>query len=252
MGSVAFYVVAHQDDWQLFRGQQAWIDIETGAQIVFVYLTAGDAGRTNGWWEAREVGALESCRLVTGAAPLLRRVLTFNNHPIAICDCSNTTSYFMRLPDGSLNQIRNSNVQVSAIDESTTYSGWDDVCTTLGTILDFERSNAGQNNPWVNAPDFDTTYNPSPPDNSDHVATGNAVKLVTEGSYSRVWWVGYDVQSRVSNLTPFETDRKRKLQLAYTDAILRETTAAGTPVDDWADSKDIYESWLDKNYVRVG
>jgi hypothetical protein len=141
MGIVAFYVVAHQDDWQLFRGQQAWSDIQSGAQIVFIYLTAGDAGgdRGVGWWEAREVAALESCRLVTGAAPLLRKV----------------------------------------------------------------------------------------------------------------WWVGYDIQNRILNLTPLEVERKRNLQKAYTDRILRETTEAGAPEDDWAGSQAIYEGWLDKSYERV-
>ena len=58
--SLAFYVTAHQDDWELFRGQQAYKDLATSTnKVVFIYVTAGDAGRTNGWWEARERGALQ-------------------------------------------------------------------------------------------------------------------------------------------------------------------------------------------------
>lgn len=58
MPYVGCYVAAHQDDWQLFRGEQAWADLNTaGVRVVFVHTTAGDAGATNGWWEAR-VGAV--------------------------------------------------------------------------------------------------------------------------------------------------------------------------------------------------
>ena len=166
MGTVAFYVTAHQDDWQLFRGQQAWSDIKSGARIVFVYLTAGDGGGTMapGWWQAREQGALESCRLVTGPNPLLWNVTWFNGRPITGCDCGNTSSFFLRLPDGSLDGLRTANQPINAMDGSTQYSGWGDMCNTLKAILDQYRNQAGQDHPWVNTSDYDLTFNPSPPD----------------------------------------------------------------------------------------
>lgn len=54
--NVCFYVVAHQDDWQIFRGDQAYADYNytSDVKIVFIYTTSGDAGATDGWWEARE------------------------------------------------------------------------------------------------------------------------------------------------------------------------------------------------------
>jgi|GEM_PF-6168842 len=47
---VSFYVVAHQDDWQLFMGSQAWADVQSydaaesmvnGSKVVFIYITDG-------------------------------------------------------------------------------------------------------------------------------------------------------------------------------------------------------------------
>src|SRR5690348_6093412 len=100
--SVSFYTQAHQDDWQLFRGEQVWEDINTvGNKVVFIYATAGDAGQKDGWWEAREKGALASVRKILNApSPLTTKVKYINRHPIVLYSCGNTESYFMRLPDG--------------------------------------------------------------------------------------------------------------------------------------------------------
>ena len=87
MAAVAFYISAHQDDWQLFRGERAWSDVMSGATVVFVYVTAGDAGRRDGWWEAREEGALASSRLIVNQRRLdpappdqTRDSVTINGH----------------------------------------------------------------------------------------------------------------------------------------------------------------------------
>src|SRR5205814_6810947 len=52
------YIVAHQDDWQLFMGDAAVESLGTGAPAIFVYLTAGDDGRDSVYWLARERAAL--------------------------------------------------------------------------------------------------------------------------------------------------------------------------------------------------
>src|SRR5438105_3247993 len=43
----AFYVVAHQDDWQLFMSESVSSDMrnEQTEKLIFVYVTAGDAGQ---------------------------------------------------------------------------------------------------------------------------------------------------------------------------------------------------------------
>lgn len=53
MSDVVFYVCAHTDDALLFRGEGLYTDLHTaGVTTVQVLLTADDAGRTDGWWEA--------------------------------------------------------------------------------------------------------------------------------------------------------------------------------------------------------
>ena len=59
------FMVAHEDDCQLFMGDVAMGDfalhaIQSRTRTVFVYLTAGDAGRPAPYREAREQGALAS------------------------------------------------------------------------------------------------------------------------------------------------------------------------------------------------
>jgi hypothetical protein len=72
-----FYFAAHEDDWQLFMGKQAFVDSGlgvTGVKMVFITLTAGDAGcgagclGTNGtstpYYIARENGSIASVKLL--------------------------------------------------------------------------------------------------------------------------------------------------------------------------------------------
>src|SRR5215813_4072251 len=72
----------------------------TTKKVVFIYVTAGDAGQTNGWWEAREQGALAAVREALPSAPMTISVASFNGHPVLRYTCRNSVSYFFRLPDG--------------------------------------------------------------------------------------------------------------------------------------------------------
>ncbi|MBK8848309.1 MAG: PIG-L family deacetylase [Bacteroidetes bacterium] len=62
----SFYFSAHPDDWQLFIGTNAYNDMqESNTKVVFIYVTAGDAGLLTGkvppatvpYYVARERGA---------------------------------------------------------------------------------------------------------------------------------------------------------------------------------------------------
>jgi LmbE family N-acetylglucosaminyl deacetylase len=259
---VAFYVSPHQDDWQLFCGDRAWADIAAGHEVVIVYPMAGDAGGTKvpGWWQARELAALESCRLVTGPKPHLWGVRWLHGRPITYCDCGLTTSYFLRLPDGRLEAFRQGNpAALAALDGSTAYGSWGDFCDTLRALLERHRP-AGSELGRVHAPDFDAAFNPhgeglaypQSTDHPDHIATAQAVRAATDGGgYRRFWWVGYDTSRRLANLDRLDTDRKRRLQRAYTDRLLVVTREAGTPVDDWAEAGRFYKNWFGKTYLRA-
>lgn len=61
MGNPVFAVVAHSDDWQLFMGQDMYDHIrDPHERVVIVHVTAGDGGRQDWYWKARENGAILS------------------------------------------------------------------------------------------------------------------------------------------------------------------------------------------------
>src|SRR4029077_7914649 len=102
------FVVAHQDDWQLFMGESVAKRIRAGHSAPFVYLTAGDDGRDSLYWQTRERAALQSTLVAVGpAAPNANAISCstreISEHTIRKCVIANTESYFMRLPDGKRN-----------------------------------------------------------------------------------------------------------------------------------------------------
>src|SRR5436305_5546939 len=149
--ALAFYITAHEDDWELFRGELAYADSHSSAdKIVFIHTTAGDGGLADGWWEAREMGAVAAVRSALDPAPLTIHVQSFTGHPLQRYVCGNPVIYCIRLPDGnaqgtgypgtgftSLSQLRDSNKRIAAVDGSTDYATWIDFCGTLSAIVDF-------------------------------------------------------------------------------------------------------------------
>jgi hypothetical protein len=198
--STSFYVVAHEDDWQLFMGLNAALDVPSpDSKIVFVHTTAGDAGLGTGtggtpvpYYIARESGALSAIRFianrgVVGAGPNgVLSTVTINGKSLIRVAYKNTVAYFLRLPDGNVDTGRgypstgNQSLlsldlgaipKISAIDGSATYFGWADLVGTLRGILLYEAH--GSPDVWINVPDTDLTINPG--DHPDHIYTGVAM-----------------------------------------------------------------------------
>src|ERR1700741_203578 len=102
------FVVAHEDDWQLFMGDVASQKLKSGAPVKFIYLTAGDDGRDSLYWRTRERAALRSTRVAarittddSNSSECARVVVRM--HSIRKCVVGTTESYFLRLPDGRRN-----------------------------------------------------------------------------------------------------------------------------------------------------
>ena len=55
--AVEFYVHAAAEMWQIFMGNTAVASLQAGTKVVLVHTTAGDAGKTTPFWQARESGA---------------------------------------------------------------------------------------------------------------------------------------------------------------------------------------------------
>ena len=67
--AVAFYVVAHLDDWQLFMNPNATQDLtDETVKVVFIHTTGYDAGEEEVFWRAKEEAVIASIK--TRLSPL--------------------------------------------------------------------------------------------------------------------------------------------------------------------------------------
>ena len=231
--NVAFYVTAHQDDWLFFRGEQAFQDLNTAdTRVVFIYLTAGDAGETDGWWEAREQGALAAIRAVIPPSALTFHTQKINGKFIATYECGNSISYCMRFPNPvdpnavSLARLRDGqDTSATTVDETNIYNGWSDVWQTLQAIVGFETQQSSNPNPWVNCHDYNRRRNPN--DHVDHWATADALRMFAASTYKRAWFVGDDDTNRPDVLSSTLVSQKKALFDAYSNKVLEITTLNG-------------------------
>src|SRR5690242_6350092 len=103
MAFVSYYICAHQDDWQLFRGEQAALDVaRADSHVVFIYVTAGELDHSDQgvarqaiWW-AREHAAMACVEMLTGEPSEPPSIIEVCGHRITRHVCANTVSYFMR------------------------------------------------------------------------------------------------------------------------------------------------------------
>jgi hypothetical protein len=258
-----FYVVAHEDDWQLFMNPNAYYDVQDqDSKVVFVYVTAGDAGLGDAAWPpfsfpyyiARENGANAAVRFMADVStpserPVANEIMT-RGHSIHRVLYKNTISYFLRLPDGkpngtgfggtghwSLERFRTGRAgRVKVVDGSASYENWRDLVDTVGELITTE--SAGSTELHVNIPDSDTRLNKN--SHSDHVATSLLAQEATEAldCVSRVLYLDYTIRSRPINLSPED----QQIQ-----AGVFAVTVAGTS-KGW-DHK--HRSWLGRQYLRV-
>ncbi|MBP6217192.1 MAG: PIG-L family deacetylase [Oligoflexales bacterium] len=102
------FVVAHPDDWQLFMGEVAYdLIVDDKSRVLLVMLDAGDAGRPEAYWFAREQASLASVRslhkldIFRPSEEEDSGVLLAGKGDVPHVKLRRTSSYFYRLPDGS-------------------------------------------------------------------------------------------------------------------------------------------------------
>lgn len=198
---VNVFVVAHQDDWQLFMNPQAFHSLnEPEGKTVFIHVTAGDAGRgVSGepipYYLAREEGALRAVRFMANAKPntglgfvMERTIVDHGEKTVQRMEYANAVLYFLRLPDGnyegpgyettgrqSLERLRTGAIaEINAIDGSARYEGWNDLIEALGEIIQSEMP-VGEAL-GLHIIEEDEELNPE--DHSDHRNTALAMEAV--------------------------------------------------------------------------
>ena len=236
-----FYTQAHPDDWQLFRGEQVWKDIsDSSKKVVFIYTTSGDAGQTNGWWQAREAGAMASVKVVRPDDKITEDTKMANNHPIQTYTCGNTISYFMRIPEAANNpnlsqlygkpivpcgRCANGNSEeqsqpLETLDRSTTYENWNDFVTTLNAIMETESQ--GYDDRFINVSDNEwCRVDLNCTDHPDHHYTSLAVQEAA--NYPTTLYVTYNIANKDPNLGSEDYQNKQNIYFdGYVNTIREE------------------------------
>jgi hypothetical protein len=264
---VSFYFAAHEDDWQLFMNPNAFEDVLGGAaKTVFVHVTAGDDGLGTGsggrkypYYLARENGAISAMRFMADAdrTPIADSAghVIFNDHPVYRVAYRNTIGYFLRLPDGnalgegfagtgfqSLKRLAKGDIAtLAAVDDSTTYRGWNDLVATVREIIKYERGRAALIQ--LNVADPDAGINPA--DHSDHLMTAKAAldAAADMDCVRRAYYIDYASSKLPENLTAHERD--------MASAVFGVTLAGVIAFDQSTAWSHYDESFVGRNYYRV-
>ncbi|OUJ73450.1 PIG-L family deacetylase [Hymenobacter crusticola] len=259
--NAAFYIVAHQDDWQLFMGSHAYDDIQRPkTKVIIICLTAGQANEPgDAYWQSREVG----CRASIQAAADLSTQMgpdslfgeeTVNTHLVHTFRHKNVVAYFLRLPDGGFNgkgfargnfqsvrQFKNGKGgPLTSIDKTASYATWEDLTETVHRIV--QRESAGTKCTWVHTPDPNETYNPD--DHPDHRMAGVIARIATADQDCRqLLYVEYASSKKPENLSADEKAHQSLLFAAYCKGQVR----AGQ-VTEW---NEAHLKWLGRQYFRM-
>ncbi|KDO18242.1 hypothetical protein SPRG_16326 [Saprolegnia parasitica CBS 223.65] len=173
--SVEFYINAHQDDHELFMAAKLYDSFsKPTAKIVMIYTSAGDAGATDGWWQARELGTLASSQTFVKLFGLFSPVrktstVTINGHVITKVVLGNAIHYFLRLPE--LGMIALPTTMTSPVDKpAESYANIAALRATVIALVKLEAS--GRSNVVVNSQQFADV---------DHVLHAMTGQLVSDG-----------------------------------------------------------------------
>lgn len=257
------YIVAHQDDWMLFRGEHSALHLQNpGERIVYIHTTAGDAGEQKGWWEARELATVMAVKQQVGNAPITISRPKINSHGLQRYQIRDAVLYFLRCNDGgkhgegykrsgyrSLKLLRDQGKALRTADKSTQYKDWNDFSITLERIVKREckqqKSAISPSNCWIHCSDYAHSTNPG--DHADHLATADAVRsFAAREGYGRVWFQTYCNRERAANITPEATEKKLKLFMSYGSELgrLLGMGTSGFNQEEW-------EWWGAKSYARL-
>jgi LmbE family N-acetylglucosaminyl deacetylase len=254
-------LVAHQDDWQLFMGDVIARRVQTGAPVVFVYLTAGDDGRDSVYWATREKGVLQSTRIAAGVAAGDRSAdhcstVSVLDHAIRKCTIANTESYFLRLPDGhrngigfarhsfqSLRKLRQRRITaMTAVDGSTAYNGWADLKSTVDSLIGESSSTRS-----VTVHTSDPSVAVNPHDHFDHRMAGLLVyDSRREAGWNVVYYAGYALATRAANRTGEQVRQKTALFRAYDNVM----TQANPKWSAYRERPAFYSQCMMRTYAR--
>ena len=174
----AIQIIAHQDDDLLFQSPDLLRDVDAGRCVRSVFVTAGDSGYGNDYWQSREEGAEAAWADMAGVdddwststislGGKSVRLRTLNDSP-------NVSLVFMRLPDGfplgtgsaargyqSLYRLLTGAISsISAVDGSASYTASSLRSALLDVVQDKDST-------WIRTQDY-VSYYGADQDHYDH------------------------------------------------------------------------------------
>jgi len=283
--ALSFYVIAHQDDWQLFMGANVFNDINAfneitpasnGTKVVIIYTTAGNLNDSDDtrscnckdilnpeggpfpYWKVREEGSKRSVHLAAcrmgGWGPGIpypqNKTVTINGHSITKYEFKNTVSYYLRIKAGNFGQWHyNPDANVGTIDTSATYTNWTDFVNTIYYIYKAEMdSSITTNNVHFNYQDFNETINPN--DHSDHYIAGKA-------AYEAAKILGTEMDTCFQQ-SLFVDYNSQNLPANLTAPDVQNESAvtavyclALLDYNAWPEWGSLYQDWTSRNYFRT-
>jgi hypothetical protein len=260
------YAVAHPDDWQLFFSPNLPIDVQNGDQVLILQFTAGDAGRVDGYWQAREAGAKASVRWLVGAGTETEEVVSINQHMLHLWTYGSVSIAFLRLPDGGgLNAEQCNGVghgtpayrcesliqlfskSITAVDSSTTYRDNNDLSETIKDLL-FTVTGPDTTATWINI--FSRSAELNPGDHPDHTAVGSFIPIFQptgfsfEQIFNVAYFAGYSLLNQPVTLTQAQHDQKMGLFAAYYFTVIDQYGSGPTELCSASDNEMNYAATL--------
>ncbi len=260
---ISVYVVAHQDDWQLFMDPSISADIvDSRCKTVIIYTTAGDAGYSKKYWIARELGAVDSVlfRISNGlSAGITSRNITVNNKSIYQLNIGHCSMYFLRLPDGgmygngfpkydyqSISKIRLLEIgEIRTVDLKNVFKSFKEISCLINEVITSEHKDnkiehAG--NTMLNFPEYDNSISPN--DHNDHLNTSLLIKDMEIYKLAKKRaFVHYHIQHKAVELKGTDLFWKVGMFSVYHQTVLNKhghSTISETPE---------YSIWCRKNVL---
>jgi LmbE family N-acetylglucosaminyl deacetylase len=256
--SATMSFVAHIDDDLLFQNPDIQDSITAGGGHTTVYLTAGDAGRDDDHWQAREAGAKSAYAEMAGTNDWVDAVATFGNAETSIeVQTSYLESqpeirlYFLRLPDGyiagngysvtgnqSLEQLWEGEIEsISSLDGANTVNA-DQLSGLLLGLMNHHQPDE------ILIQDHSSEYATS--NHSDHVSSSlfaYDARQYYDREHEVHAYIEYATSDLVSNQTPEDSQRNLDAFHAYLRGYSGETDPTVLPP---VGSR--YLAWTSRNY----
>lgn len=261
---LSVYVVAHQDDWQLFMDPVISDDIlNPQCKTVLILTTAGDAGSGRKYWLAREKGTVNSLLFRLSNKPNLtvkNKFVSIRNKKVALTTVNNSSFYFLRLPDGgmegkgfpqynnqSLSKIRLGAIDcIKTVDSISTYDSFLQISQVINDLVKLEMRSSHitrTEDVTVHFPEFDHTINPK--DHNDHFNT--ALLLQSADVYrtaKKYAYVHYETQHAAPKLIGTNLFWKIGMFCVYHQTVL--TLYGHSTIDESPE----YNVWCTKETMR--